>query len=338
MRDDSWAGDWDDDLCAFGVRAKAAEPKLLEVALRTDWARVQHKAVETLACVGSDKSVPVLVSMLDGPDWQLSQAAAITLGKLGIVTPDVLAALIALSEKHWSARVRKAASDALVALRARFPTPPGMNRMLEEEVLTLGGQPNPIDHGLPWCDESGRYSVDGNFWFMVKWAQPTFEPVPRGFRRKNVFLQGIGSQTFLRVDDGWLVGSNGFESEGTFAHVSDSGVVTEMEASEPGVPFGHAAINGIVRARQKYFAFGFELLKVGHAGALFEVSKSPDRKWSAKRVAVLPSAPWSHAVSPSGELLLSDGPNDYAVIDNRIVPLKCEKLRPGNFFDMYHDR
>ena len=40
-----------------------------------------------------------------------------------------------------------------------------------------------------------------------------------------------------------------------------------------------------------------------------------------------------YAFAPGGELLLSDTPNDYAVIGNDVVPLKCEKTFSKSYFE-----
>jgi HEAT repeat protein len=333
IHDESWDGDWDTELCEFGAKAIVAEDKLIEASRRPSvWSSVAQKIVETLGCLNSRKAIPTLTSMLDAPDWQLNIAAAKALGKIGQPGMGAIEALKRLSVDHWSARMRKAAFNALVNLGAN-PTPMKFPDHVKDDAdPEIIGGPYPFDHGLPWCDETGKYSIDGKSWFMVKWIKSTLEAVPRGFRPKtDLLIQTVGTQSFLRVGDGWLFGSDGFESEGVLAHVSDSGVVTEME-SEPGSPFGHASTVGIVRVKGQYFALSYEILKVGPAGVLLELRKGADGKWSSRQVLVLPSPPGSHAIAPSGELLLSDGPNDYAIVQNQIVPLKCEKMLPGSYF------
>jgi hypothetical protein len=337
IEDESWTADWQRYLCEYGARAIAAENKLMEVSIRASaWPSVAHKTVETLGCIRSTKAIPMLIGLLDAPDWALNIAAAKALGKIGQPTSEVLTALKQLSQNHWSARVKMAAFNALQQLGANpAPVLNISDHVKDDDDPEVLGLPYPFDHGLPWCDDKARYSIDGEKWFTVKWISSTLERVPLGFRPKtDLLIQKIGTQTFLRVRDGWLFGSDGFEGEGVLAHVSNSGVVTEMEAGT-GAPFGHASIVRIVRVKDRFFALGSELLKVGHAGVLFELSKSAEGKWTSTRRAILPGPPGVYAIAPTGDLLVSDGPNDYAVIEDQIVPLKCEKTLPGSYFSRH---
>jgi HEAT repeat protein len=322
---------WERDLCAYGSAALPAEGRLIELASTATWQRVTRAAIATLGCIRSRKAVPALVEMLQSRDWQTVAGAADALGRIGARDDAVTAELRGVVRDHWSIAVRRQAWKALTALAVDLPEPVPFYPWRETNEQIIGGPPGPIDHGLPWCDDHGKYSIDGVHWFTVKWIQPVLQPVPAKFPKKDVLLQGIGTQTFLRTDDGWLFGSNGFESEGVLAHVSDRGVITAMDAI-PNTPFGHASVQGIVRVAGRYFAFGFEILKAGDAGVLFEFTRSPAGQWEAHVLMDLPSAPYSHAIAPTGELLLSDGPNDYAIVQDRIVPLKCETKFPQSYF------
>ena len=70
----------------------------------------------------------------------------------------------------------------------------------ETVFISIGG-PLHIDHGLPWCDPHAKYSIDGTIWFPVNWKVPVLERVPSTFRGRD-YLQGVGTQSFLRVGDG----------------------------------------------------------------------------------------------------------------------------------------
>jgi len=315
------------ELCAFGHAARTAEDHLIDLAVHAAWSSVAREALHALGCVGSKKALPLLTAKLTTPDWEANVAAATAIGQIGGASPDVIAILERLSEHHWSSKVRKAANDALAILRGTSVPSPAKPQKGKIETIVVGGPPGPVDHGLPWCDDHGRYSIDGKSWFFVKWIEPKLEPLPNGFPAQGVPLQHMGTQSFLQIDDGWLFGSDGFEDEGFLAHVSRGGTFQELDEQ-------NASILGIANVNGHHMAFGFEILKSSdRAGSLLELYRATNDSWRANRVLALPSAPTAHAIAPGGELLLTDGPNDYAVIGNDVVPLKCEKTFPGRYFD-----
>ena len=335
-----WAASWNRDLCGYGHAAVVAEDRLIEVARRSSWPSVIDSAVETLGCIQSRKSVPLLSSFLASNDWKLVRLSAKALGDIGDAQPEVLAGLRRIAQTNWSKKVRDTAAASADKLSGVTEKPAARNAKSDIETVVVGGEPAPNDHGLPWCDDHGRYSIDGQRWFSVKWIERSLMPVPQGFPRKEI-LQGVGSQTFVPVRDGWLMGSDGFESEGVLVHVSHDGEMTfldrDRDPGDGGPPaWGDTTITGIRKIGGSYFAFGYALLTVGDdVGVLWKIARADNGEWSAKRVLVLPSAPYAYAIAPSGELLLSDGPNDYAIVREKIVPLRCEKTFPGSFFDKH---
>lgn len=322
--------DWANGLCAIGPKAISAEDRLIEVLQHSEWASNQHAAARVLGCLHSAKSIPALLSALRATDWELSEWVAAALGNIEIADAKVIVALDALSRSHWSAIVRRTAAASLAHLSDSANPPP----VLEEEsaikknsdgsttiVIKMG--PAPVDHGLPYCDPSGKYSIDGKTWFGVRWIEPSVKPLPRDYSIKEV--DAYGTREFYRVGDGWLYGAYRGHYDGSFEHVSYSGAVTELG-------LGDAAIMGFVRQGRKIFAYGYEVLSEGDGGSLFDVRSDAEGHWVAKRIAVLPSPPMARGVGPNGELLLTDEPNTYAVIDNQIVPLKCEKTFSKGYF------
>lgn len=328
-----WASDWWEDFCAMRHSAIAAEDKLIALAQHAEWPSVARRAVKALGCIGSVKSVPALMPMLAARDWQLNVVAAQAIGAIGVKSPELIDKLRSLSGTHWSSKVRAAANQALIGLNlASKPPPPpphrdnGSGEEGEQVVVVSNALPGPFNHGLPNCDKSGRYSIDGTTWFSVRWSKPRYERLPAGFPRVRI-VQSVGTQTFLPVPGGWLMGSDGFEDEGVLAFVSRSGQVQHILEAY------HATIMEIVEMQGRYFAFGLELLKDGDAGSLFEIKRDEAGVWHAERILTLPSIPEVYAIAPTGELLLSDGPNDYAVVNGDVAPLKCETTLPGNYFD-----
>lgn len=317
---------WRHPLCAFGPAAIAAEDALLKLA-RGDgtWPSQQREAYRALGCIGSRTALPTLLTGLALPDWQTQGSVAIALGLIANPGDEAIAALEKLAARHWSNRVRSAAENALVK-HGRRPAPPKPaddTALVEAMDVDSFNGATPIDHGLPWCDERGKYSIDGRSWFRVKWNKRTQAPVPKGF---PIQIANHGTRAFLRVDDGWLYGADFGHYGGLFQHVSDDGKVAELD--EP----WHNATQGFVRDGDRILAFGFQSMKSGEGGALFTVARTSEGAWKAKRIASLPSPANASAKGPGGELLFTDGPNTYAWT-NDVVPLKCEKTHRGSFFD-----
>lgn len=322
-----------EELCQFGVAASAAErPSLDVIADEARWPTDRRAAITLLGCIKSRNAVPVLLQQLTYPDWDTQRAVAIALGKIGDDAPQVRQALTGLAS-HWSKRVRDAATRALARLDGQPPAAPQPqpNETLVDangnptkvEKVTVGG-PNPVNHGLPWCDEGGKYSLDGSNWFKVKWIGPHLEPIPARFPFKRFARDGV--RQFMRVDDGWLFFTNRGEFTGDLVHVSDSGVVTTLESGE------ETRIIGMYRQVDAIFAFGDQPLPNGDGGVLFSITRT-DGRWRSRSVATLPSEPEQFAASPAGDLLLRDMANSYAIIAGDILPLKCDKVHPGSYFE-----
>jgi hypothetical protein len=281
-----------------------------------------------------------LIAMLNDQDWLLNESAAKAIGAVGAARPDAIAALEHVNRSHWSALVRKAADEALVALHARPAPPPAPPPAPSSgpETLHIGRGPQPFDHGLPWCDPKGRTSIDGRHWFPVDWKEADFQPVPKNFPvAAGMPQKGTGTRVFLRVPDGWLFGADGFEHEGLFLHVSNTGRITELDTGVEGHAFselreGRAVINTILRAGKKYLALGYETLRSGDAGVLYEIARDQGGHWRATRKLVLPGIAQRHAFAPDGTLLMSDTANSWAVAHGEVVPLQCSRTFEGSYF------
>jgi len=318
---------WRPAFCTFGPGAISAEDTLLALAKRDGvWPWIQREAYRALGCVGSRKALPVLIAGIAIPDWQTQGSIAIALGQIPNPGDGAIAALEKLTQ-HWSSRVRSAAENALVK-HGRRPAPPKQAddaQYVEAlDVESLGGG-TPINHGLPWCDDRGKYSIDGKSWFRIKWRKRTQEPVPNGFPgHKGPIVRG--TRAFLRVGNGWLYGADFGHYGGLFQHVSDAGNVSELD--EP----WHNATQGFWQSGDKIYAFGYQLLKSGESGALFTVTRNAEGIWKGKRIAALPSIVEASAIGPNGEILATDGANTYAWTGD-VVPLKCEKTHKGSYFD-----
>jgi hypothetical protein len=317
---------WEQDLCAYGPTAIAAEDKLMTIAQNAQAPSFARAGVRALGCIRSSKSVPLLTRLLKGPDWQIAALSAVTLGSLQKADPSVIDALTSISRTHWSGIVRQAATRALAQISGQkiSAQPLAIERTGEMIIGAVGA----FDHRLPRCDEQDEFSVDGKTWFDRKWNFPERMAPPRGFAAANL-LQPIGDQIFVAVYDGWLVGSDGFEGTGVLAHVSQTGKTRHLDN---GISFngadGDATVRHIFRHGKSYIALGYQILTVGEAGVLWQIDQGPDQAWRAQRKMILPSAPVAYMLGPNGELVIGDMKNTYAVVGERIAPLKCRYRSP----------
>ena len=326
-----WA--WEDSICEFGVKAIAAETRLLEILVaESEWPTTRRAAAHALGCIKSEKSILDLIDLLQFPDWETQETISIALGQIGLNNELVSNALSDLAQNHWSKRVREAADTAQRKLGENSPSDPDNNEATQPEItetdgletITIKFGPTPVDHGLSWCNDQGQYSIDGVDWFYISWIYPGLQPVPSQLSTTDFW--DYGTRQFFAVDDGWLFGSDLGHYDGKFQHISTKGVLKELDEES------HADILAFVELKDQIFAFGYQVLAGGDGGSLFEVFRDDDGSWNSKRVAALPSPPFEYSISPSGDLLLSDGPNQYAIIDNHIIPLQCKIKREGNYF------
>lgn len=319
---------WRQAICRFGTRALAAEDALLEMTIRDgEWPTNVREAYRALGCIGSRKAIPAMIAALSFPDWETRGAIAIALGGIANPGTEAITALEDLAARHWSKLVRISAENALIKLGRRPPRPDASAGDYVEpmDVVRLHwSSSSPVDHGLPWCNPAGKYSIDGHAWFRIKWDTRKRAPIPKGFPIK---VPDWGTRQFVRVADGWLYGADFGHEGGQFQHISDAGKVSELDQT------WHNTSQGFLREDTAILAFGAQVLKSGEGGVLFNVARNADGAWRAVRIATLPSPAHAQSRGPKGEILLSDGPNQYAVSAREIVPLKCDKTFPGGFFE-----
>lgn len=81
------------------LRARAAIPRLREVAIGDESDGVRSWAIDALGDIGDEEGVEQLISLLGDPSWRVRAAAAIALGKLGDIR-----ALKPLRRARWQIR------------------------------------------------------------------------------------------------------------------------------------------------------------------------------------------------------------------------------------------
>jgi hypothetical protein len=122
--------------------------------------------------------------------------------------------------------------------------------------------------------------------------------------------KGYGSNTFFRVKDGWLFGTDLWHYGGELGFVTDRG---ERQALGEETQF-------IIETQ-----FGITVLagRFEH-GVLAVLERDRDGDWSYRQLLDLPSDAFGYAFAPDGTLLVRDDDGAVAITkDQRIVPLEC---------------
>ncbi len=321
IKDGYYHWSWYLEVCSYGKGAVGLDSTIIERVNLEEIPSTKFALLEALGCIQSPKGMGVLVKSLKSNDWQLQKQAALSMGGYSSLPQLALSSLMVEYNNHWSKQVRDAAKRALIDT-GHLSKPKGKLDDDEDRILIKTG-PVPVNHGLAWCDESGEYSIDGKDWFKVEWQRSGQAKAPEGFPEE--LLSERGTRVFHEVEGGWLYGSELGHYDGDFVFWSKSKGVQDINQ--------HADIYGIVEINGKILAFGYEVLANGDGGSLFEIFKNSEGYWDFKRLVTLPSPPFGYAISKEGHLLLTDVPNDYAVIENQIVPLKCTKQFAKSYFD-----
>lgn len=328
LQEDLWG--WGEDICQYGEEATELETDLINVIRRNKDRNDYLDNIESLGCIKSKKAIALLLELAKSNDWEIAFRSINSIGEIGENTKKIRKTLNDVIKTTWSKQVRQAAQEALKTLK----TGKEIKKIIKNETyisedgeemeilqpITIGWGPAAVDHGMPWCNEKGKYSIDNKNWFNVDWNREGLPKAPAGF--PNNLIPDYRTHTFYQVDDGWLFGSEKGHYDGTFIYWAP-----DKEAYY--IADEYTEIYSIFRYNNSILAIGYD---IGDAGVLFKIINEDDR-WVAKRIMTLPSPPFGYAFGPNNELFFSDGPNDYAVINNQIVPLKCELKVEGSYFD-----
>lgn len=322
LKDEVFWG-WDGLICDYGIKAIDLEDGLIRTLSTYKNSSSKIGNIHALGCIKSKKSISTLLELAQSQDWEIAIAAIESIGLIEVNSWKVRRVLKKISKDSWSQKLRDAAKSSLHLLSSKQKHEKKDEDTSDDKlevIVRLG--PYPTNHGLPWCNDKGKYSLNGKKWFHVDWKKEGLPKAPKNFPKD--LLTDRGTHTFYKVEDGWLFGSEKGHYDGAFIFWSNVQQPYYLTNS-------FTDIYSIFEHNNKIKAIGYQVLSSKDAGVLFEISKA-NGKWEAKKVATLPSPPFGYAFGPNNELLISDGPNDYAVIDNKIIPLKCELEFEGSYF------
>nr|WP_231734559.1 HEAT repeat domain-containing protein [Lysobacter gilvus] len=302
------------DLAEVGPASRDAGPAVVAL-LSNPESEIRLGATLTLGFIGYAPSVDALIALLDDPvDARVAWAAAESLGRLR--DPRAISPLERTARAHWYPPVRETAASAAASLRN------GTTFVGKQEdddfqlrfiaVWNLGeGVANcssPVD--APAADLRYRkLSIKKDKASITKLAYPARltsddDPPPSMRPELAAYYADIAAkrarwlktapdvvpQVAMRVNDGWLAGSDRGEFGGELVFVGDGG--TRRQLAEVNVKDLHVLGKRIVM-----------LEGLAH-GAIHEIARAPDGTMRATPWRILPGAPRTSWITEHGELLI----------------------------------
>lgn len=308
------------DLSGIGIAGHDAGPSVLKLLQHSDW-DIRLGAVTTLGFIRYENAVPKLIELLNDPtDVRLNWAAAKALGQ--IKSQSAKSTLAETVNNHWHTAVRKMASDALIKLENSASN--------EDEALTgnfafhFFGYENleiePCDattlayvkeaspeklryddpkkklKSLSYKSEVVSYGVSDEEEEKQKKAGKDIIEVTQGNIVRHVKAIDQVPGIALRVDDGWLGGSNRGEWGGELVFIRDGGAAQKILDEN---------VEDIYLLGDRYIAVTGLAHLGSNNGMLFELTADKSGQWSARPWRSLPGAPSSSGPVLSGEILIN---------------------------------
>jgi RNA 3''-terminal phosphate cyclase len=276
------------------------------------------EAAKWLGCLDPIGNAALLRAHLNHPSWETQIAVIAALAPSAQSDSNTQKELRKVQRMHWSGLVRQRAGESL------HPRQPEGNAADEIQTITFNCFHRCLTDHLRRCgDEHGI--VDGLYVspsmgeLSVEWERARRVPTPAGFP-VEVPEDGrpeYGTSTYLRVENGWLYGTDRWHYDGVVGFVDDQGRESALgEWGEDVVAFVDTPHFGTVM-------LGSSIFTVGDAGLLAQIKRTGDEISLLPRL-TLPSPPWGWAFAPNGTLLVADPYEAVAVLeDGSIESLAC---------------
>jgi len=310
------------DLAEIGKAGRDAGPAVMAILERAPGLRPE--AIKTLGYIGYQPAVPALVAALDDPvDVRVALASTAALGRLQAT--DALAALDRTASQHWYPPVRDAARQAASRIRT------GANELARprEDNFAMEYFSDLADpDGLPTCKNHREAAVDEPAGTKL-YARTSSRQLKRLSYASEVVSYGASDEAeqkaagakiievnpgnlmehrqqirqvpdvALRVEGGWLAGSSRGEWGGELVFIGDDGSSQRILDEN---------VEDIFRLGTRLVATtGLAHLSMNN-GALVELKKGADGRWTADTWRILPGAPAaSFLVKPDGLLVKTMG-------------------------------
>lgn len=310
------------DLAKTGVAGNSAGPALLELLNHPDW-DIRIGAARAIGYVEYAAGADALVPLLEEPgDVRLNWVAAQSLGSLR--APKATTALQRVAQTHWFPPVRDAARQALSGVGpsdgrsaegersdftfavAFYEYQATANELAACKKTAISVLREPRESKLRIDNDAEQLAKMGYAATVLSYGEA--EPVPQGAGAPKVIEltpnnivehRSTVSQVpsvALRVDGGWLAGSDRGEWGGELVFLGDDGVNQTILDEN---------IKDIYRLGPRIVVVTGLAHLMMSKGMLYEITRSDVGKWKARRWRSLPGAPRTSGLVSSGELLVS---------------------------------
>ena len=289
------------DVAEVGPAAVEAGPAIIQLLSHPDMT-IKVGAARALGFIRYDDAVSHLVAMLDDPrDVRLNWAAAASLGR--IRDEHALAHLERVSKDHWYPEVRKAARQAITSIGTRRQQEKAYRQFSFEFFKYQHFDLESCDSvSLEWAPSDPELKIDQN--------SPENVRNELAYDRYDLFGRssgdGNGPETArqirqvpdagLRVNTGWLVGSDRGEWGGELMYIPAAGTPsTLLKTNVQNIDFlGEEIV--VVTGLAHLF---------GNSGMIFAVKSAGSGRWHVEPWIALPGAPTSSWLVETGELLVN---------------------------------
>lgn len=306
------------DLAKMGPAGKDAAPALVDLLSQSD-RDIRLGAARALGYLQYEKAVPALIPLLNEmSDVRLNLAAAESLGMIG--RPEALAALMNASKSHWNPRVRESAAKAWHKIKyGKEGEMPVNNQNFAfdffsfqffnvkscKKVSLRSAQENTLEKLNRTNKRSEREKLAYDSYIISYGPDDEEEQKnkdPKGIVVVNRYNMVEHREAIkqvpdvaLKVDNGWLTGSDRGEWGGELVYLTEDGQAVKLLDTN---------VEDIYKLGEKYIALtGLSHLFINE-GLIYQLHKQ-DNEWHAEPWVNLPGAPESSWFVETGELLIN---------------------------------
>lgn len=313
------------ELASLREAGYLAGPVVEDLLSHPDW-DIRLQAVRTLALIGYEPAVDSLLEILaESEDVVLDWVIADSMAYLNAFK--ATDALVTLSVDHWHPHVRERARLA----RERLFGSVDFDKQSRTWSGALVAYSQQVD-AMNACDELDVEAADHSDALRLQHPEDEAElrmlsypdelagdSTVRG--QNGVLVPGVA----VRVDGGWLVGSDRGEWGGELVFIDRNGHATALisENIENLVTLDDGRIVAVTGLGHMFTS----------RGMLYLVEPSPGGNWTATRWRRLPGAPRSSSLTRSGELLVSTSRGGSLLVspqgEMRMAPCVIPKENPS---------
>lgn len=267
------------EIAGMGPAGQKDVSYVIDALKDEDW-DVRAEAARTLGLIGYADAAPKLTAAIIPNDWRLTFEAMVSLVKLK--APQAEAVLTSVKNSYWLPSVAEAARN-LAEGRTQLVPRVSMVEQFATDFCNAKADPALIPKCSISDDDIERYNAENKTYYRSFW---------RKFREHPSLREARGAATTLEVQDGKLVGTDYGEWGGELAFL---GRKTSQIVIDDNV-------RAIVRRGDRILA----VTGLNHGGLnrgyIWEVFRSDDGRWTARRLWRLPGTPYDIVTAADGTI------------------------------------